>query len=107
MKARQITGVKKVFEQTKKKYEVELAVARGEESPADIAASGFPFATGAPPMREELMALLPREEIAGACIDAYFRNYDAIFRGFFPVSKRKRSLLIGGKNRCPPPSDVL
>jgi hypothetical protein len=46
----------------------------------DVIASGFPFAAGTPPVREELLSLVPREEIAGICMDAYFRNYDAIFR---------------------------
>lgn len=78
----EITGVKKMFHETKKRFESELASAHQKQidAPAELAATGFPFSAGKPPVREDLMGLIPREEITGICLDAYFRNYDAIFR---------------------------
>lgn len=75
----QITEVKKFFEETKAKYESQLAEMKGSMT-QNLQATGFPFSASKPPTRQEILALVPRQELVDILVDAYFRNYDPIFR---------------------------
>ncbi|KAI5796538.1 fungal-specific transcription factor domain-containing protein [Geopyxis carbonaria] len=75
----EITEVKKFFEETKQKYETELAAMKCDSRQGKLEATGFPFSAARPPSRADILRLVPRHEIVELLVDAYFRNYDPIF----------------------------
>jgi len=67
--------------------------------------TGFPFNVGKAPSRQELLSLVPRQELVDLLVDGFFRNYDPIFR-MYPIGF---ALPVQGltRYRCPPPAHIL
>ena len=73
----QITEVKKYFEETKQKYESEIATMRCR---ATLQAAGFPFSAGRPPSMQEILDLVPKQPVVDQLVDCFFGNHDPLFR---------------------------
>ena len=79
----QITEVKKYFDETKQKYEEELATMRCQKTVQQLQATGFPFSASPPPTPQQIIDLLPERATVDQLVACYFRNYDPIFRRWF------------------------
>jgi hypothetical protein len=76
----QISEVKNYFSEVKQSWEDKLAQLRANAPVGSFERVGFPFSACRPPSREELVALVPRRELADLLVDGFFRNYDPVFR---------------------------
>lgn len=75
----EITEVKKYFDETKQKYENELATMRCQSTIAKLQTAGFPFSAGPPPTKQEILNLVPKQAMVDQLVDCYFRNHDPLF----------------------------
>jgi hypothetical protein len=66
----------------KQTYEGRLADLQAKNTCSRLERTGFPFSASRPPSKEELLALVPRQDLVDLLVDTYFRNYDPIFRTF-------------------------
>lgn len=64
----------------KQTYEGRLADLKARNATCKLDRTGFPFSASRPPTREELLSLVPRQELVDLLVDGFFRNYDPIFR---------------------------
>ncbi|RPB17486.1 hypothetical protein P167DRAFT_478686 [Morchella conica CCBAS932] len=75
----EISEVKNFFNEMKQTYEGRLADLRAKNTCSRLERTGFPFSAGRPPGKEELLALVPRQDLVDLLVDTFFRNYDPIF----------------------------
>lgn len=66
----------------KQTYEGKLADLKARNASCKLERTGFPFSASRPPSKEELLSLVPRQELVDLLVDGYFRNYDPLFRMF-------------------------
>lgn len=66
----------------KQTYEGKLAELKSKNTSCKLERTGFPFSASRPPSKEELLSLVPRQELVDLLVDGYFRNYDPIIRMF-------------------------
>lgn len=69
----------------KQTYEGKLADLKARNSSCKLARTGFPFSASRPPSKEELLSLVPRQELVDLLVDGFFRNFDPIFRMFLAI----------------------
>ncbi|KAI5819312.1 fungal-specific transcription factor domain-containing protein [Pyronema omphalodes] len=77
----EVTEVRRYFEETKQKWENEIAAMRCTSTISRLQATGFPFSAGPPPSKKDLLALVPANTSeVDRLVDAYFRNHNPLFR---------------------------
>lgn len=64
----------------KQTYEGRLADLKARNATCGLERTGFPFSASRPPGKEELLALVPRQELVDLLVDTFFRNFDPVFR---------------------------
>jgi len=74
----QITEVKKYFEETKQKYEDELAAMKSKTTMSKLQATGFLFSATPPPTKKDLLSLVPKKPVVDQLMGCFFTHHDRL-----------------------------
>ncbi|KAF8542980.1 hypothetical protein BDD12DRAFT_774351 [Trichophaea hybrida] len=86
----EISEVKKYFEETKQKYEDELAAMRCGTTLSKLQATGFPFSATPPPTKRVLLSLVPKKPVVDRLVDCFFTHHARLYCVLHRVSFYKQ-----------------